>query len=67
MHSDQGLKYTSKRYNQLLERNNINGNISRKGNCFDNACIEVFLTTLKQNVLTVLDSRLQKNESDTLS
>ncbi|USK31100.1 IS3 family transposase [Bacillus sp. CMF21] len=47
LHSDQGFQYTSIRYNQLLKRSNINVSMSRKGNCFDNACIESFFSHFK--------------------
>lgn len=51
LHSDQGFQYTSKQYNQLLQRYNITASMSRKGNCLDNACIESFFSHLKAECL----------------
>jgi transposase InsO family protein len=45
LHSDQGFQYTSRKYNQLLQKYNIQVSMSRKGNCLDNACIESFFWT----------------------
>jgi transposase InsO family protein len=47
LHSDQGFQYTSKSYNQLLQRYNIKASMSRKGNCLDNACMECFFSHFK--------------------
>ncbi|WP_408011641.1 IS3 family transposase [Pseudalkalibacillus sp. A8] len=47
LHSDQGYQYTSKKYNQLLDKHKMNVSMSRKGNCYDNACIESFFSHLK--------------------
>ena len=40
-HSDLGSQYTSKAYLDLLREKNCQISMSRKGNCYDNACIEV--------------------------
>lgn len=47
LHSDQGRVYNSLRYNNLLEKLKIKQSMSRRGNCWDNACIEHFFGTLK--------------------
>nr|WP_252597998.1 IS3 family transposase [Bacillus thuringiensis] len=47
LHSDRGYQYTSKKYNQLLKKNKITVSMSRKGNCYDNACIESFFSHFK--------------------
>lgn len=47
IHSDQGHQYTSITYTHILEQNNINKSMSRRGNCLDNACIESFFGHLK--------------------
>ncbi|MFD4703490.1 IS3 family transposase [Gottfriedia sp. NPDC058432] len=47
LHSDQGFQYTSTKYNQFLEQNNLIGSHSRKGNCLDNACVESFFSHFK--------------------
>jgi len=47
LHSDQGFQYTSKPFNRKLKEFGIIGSHSRRGNCFDNACIESFFSHLK--------------------
>lgn len=49
-HSDQGCQYTSLSFRQLLSANNIKCSMSRRGNCWDNACVESFFGTLKQEM-----------------
>lgn len=46
-HSDQGRQYASRAYRKLLAANKIMVSMSRKGNCYDNAPIESFFSTLK--------------------
>lgn len=46
-HSDRGVQYCSTEYQQLLKKNNIICSMSRKGNCYDNACAEPFFSTIK--------------------
>jgi transposase InsO family protein len=47
-HSDRGCQYSSKTYQDYLERNGITGSMSRKGNPYDNACSESFFATIKK-------------------
>lgn len=47
LHSDQGFQYTHKNYQKKLSSKEIIGSHSRKGNCYDNACIESFFSHLK--------------------
>lgn len=51
LHSDRGSQYCSKAYQQILEQNNLVCSMSRKGNCWDNAPMESFWGTLKQEWL----------------
>lgn len=46
-HSDRGSQYCSHAYRQLLEKHQIRGSMSAKGNCYDNACAESFFHSLK--------------------
>lgn len=46
-HSDQGSQYTSKVYLQSLATHHCQVSMSRVGNCFDNAVMESFFSTLK--------------------
>lgn len=47
-HSDRGSQYASKAFRQLLKAHGIQGSMSRKGNCWDNAVVESFFGSLKQ-------------------
>ena len=46
-HSDQGGQYTSEIYQQALANYHCQVSMSRVGNCFDNAAMESFFSTLK--------------------
>jgi len=47
-HSDRGSEYTSKSYQDILQQRSIQMSMSRKGDCYDNALIESFWGTLKE-------------------
>ena len=47
VHSDRGSQYCSHDYRSLIERNKLQQSMSRKGNCWDNACAESFFHSLK--------------------
>jgi transposase InsO family protein len=46
-HSDRGSQYASYQIRNLLEANQIQVSMSSKGNCYDNAVMESFFGTLK--------------------
>jgi len=48
VHSDQGSHYTSHDWQSFLKDNNLEGSMSRKGNCHDNAVAESFFQLLKR-------------------
>ena len=50
-HSDRGSQYCSHEYRNILERFGLQASMSRKGNCFDNAPMESFWGTLKQELV----------------
>ena len=50
-HSDRGSQYCSYEYRNILERFGLKASMSRKGNCFDNAPMESFWGTLKQELV----------------
>ena len=50
-HSDRGSQYAATRYQQLLATHGVTASMSRKGNCWDNACIESFFGTLKRELV----------------
>ncbi len=47
-HSDRGSQYASKVLRQLFKAHGIQGSMSRKGDCWDNAVVESFFGSLKQ-------------------
>jgi len=47
LHSDRGFQYTSRQYNRLIQKYDIKASMSRKGNCWDNACMENFFSHFK--------------------
>jgi putative transposase len=46
-HSDRGSQYASRAYRQKLAHRGIEASMSRRGNCWDNAPVESFFSTLK--------------------
>ena len=50
-HSDRGSQYCSYEYQELLGQFEIKSSMSRKGNCYDNAPMESFWGTLKQELV----------------
>ena len=50
-HSDRGSQYAAGPYQQLLTTHGITASMSRKGNCWDNACVESFFGTLKRELV----------------
>ncbi len=58
LHSDLGTQYTSSKFKEYIERNDIIHSFSRKGNPYDNAWIESFHASLKKeevNLVTYYD------------
>ena len=53
-HSDRGVQYASERFRSRLEQLGIQQSMSRKGNCWDNACVESFFGTMKQEGCGIL-------------
>ncbi|WP_430189202.1 DDE-type integrase/transposase/recombinase [Paenibacillus thiaminolyticus] len=51
-HSDRGSQYASSEYRERLKKYGMNSSMSRKGNCYDNACIESFHSLLKRELRT---------------
>lgn len=49
-HSDRGVQYASESYRQLLARHRIEASMSGVGDCYDNAVVESFFSTLKREL-----------------
>lgn len=47
IHSDQGVHYTSPKFQKLIKEYNLNQSMSRRGNCWDNAPQESFFGHFK--------------------
>jgi transposase InsO family protein len=57
-HSDRGAQYASGDYRELLASRGMQVSMSRKGNCWDNAVMESFFSTLKAELpQAVFESR----------
>jgi transposase InsO family protein len=50
-HSDRGSQYAATAYQQLLTTHGMISSMSRRGNCWDNACVESFFGTLKRELI----------------
>jgi putative transposase len=55
-HSDQGCTYASEDYQDILEARGIVCSMSRRGNCWDNAVMESFFSTVKSELGERFDS-----------
>lgn len=49
-HSDQGCTYASEDYQDVLDAHGIVCSMSRRGNCYDNAVMESFFSTVKSEL-----------------
>lgn len=50
-HSDRGVQYACQVYRQELKAAGLVASMSRKGNCYDNAAMEAFWSTLKREAM----------------
>ena len=50
-HSDRGSQYCSSAYRKILDQFHMKASMSRKGNCYDNAPMESFWGTLKNELI----------------
>lgn len=50
-HSDRGSQYASHAYQEKLAEHGMSCSMSRKGDCWDNACVESFFATLKTELI----------------
>tara|TARA_R100000935_G_scaffold22506_1_gene41422 strand:- start:127 stop:753 length:627 start_codon:yes stop_codon:yes gene_type:complete len=51
VHSDRGSQYSRHAYHKIIKQHLFTGSMSVKGNCFDNAPIESFWGTLKNELV----------------
>ncbi|WP_312081825.1 MULTISPECIES: IS3 family transposase [Flavobacteriales] len=50
-HSDRGVQYASKKFTNVLDSYGVIRSMSRKGNCWDNAVVESFFKSLKNEMI----------------
>lgn len=50
-HSDRGVQYASAQFRQNLAQAGVRASMSRKANCYDNATMESFWSTLKMELI----------------
>ncbi len=55
-HSDRGCTYASEDYQTILDGRGIVCSMSRRGNCYDNAVMESFFSTVKSELGEHFDS-----------
>jgi transposase InsO family protein len=65
-HSDRGVQYCSEEFRVLLNQlcPSVLQSMSRKGNCWDNACAESFFKTIKRE-LPIFNGKYSKQEVKT--
>lgn len=66
-HSDRGSQYASNEYRKRMEHYQMRGSMSRKGNCYDNACIESFHSVLKKELVYQTKFRTRKQAYEALN
>jgi putative transposase len=55
-HSDRGSTYASEDYQRMLDAHGITCSMSRTGNCYDNAVMEAFFSTVKTELADRFES-----------
>lgn len=63
-HSDRGSQYASSEYQERLRKHGMSGSMSRKGNCYDNACIESFHSLLKKELVYLHKFKTRKEAKE---
>ena len=65
-HSDRGVQYASQAYVEILKKAGLQISMSRKGNPYDNAAMESFMKTLKQEEVYLWDYRTMEDAIERL-
>lgn len=63
-HSDRGTQYASHEYRDKLASYKMTASMSRRGNCYDNACIESFHSILKKELIYCTKFKTQQQAYD---
>lgn len=59
-HSDRGVQYASREFRAALKTHRMKQSMSRKANCWDNACAESFFSILKEQLGATRFSHLEE-------
>ena len=62
IHSDMGSTYTNRLYIEYLKNLGVQQSMSRKGNCWDNACMENFFGLMKSETIKQVKRLLSVDE-----
>ena len=62
-HSDQGSQYCDHQFRATLKLTGFEQSMSRRGNCYDNAHLESFFHTLKNELNTTAFTSLEEARS----
>ena len=65
VHSDRGSQFASGAYRQALQQADLTASMSRQGNCYDNAFIESFWSSLKYEVVFTRPAFATRDEART--
>jgi transposase InsO family protein len=65
-HTDQGILYASASYRAIQKAHHMLPSMSRKGNCYDNACAESFFSGLKNELTWDQDFRTRNEARSTI-
>jgi len=65
-HTDQGIVYASAAYRAILKAYRMLPSMSRKGDCYDNACAESFFSGLKNELIWDHDFKTRNEARSTL-
>jgi len=66
-HSDRSSQYCAVDYQGELRRNGIRISMSGKGNCYDNAMVEMFFKTLKSELVWRTTFQTRKDAEQTIA
>jgi putative transposase len=62
-HSDRGSQYAAHEVRKLLEQRGIKQSMSKKGDCYDNAMMESFISSLKRELIYPFPAFENRNEA----
>ena len=65
-HSDRGIQYASESFRVKLREHKMIQSMSRKGDCWDNACAESFFSTLKMEEVFKKSYKTRKEAQDSI-